>query len=66
MRTNLKNTLYFYSDFAVDKIIVDLSVLEYAWDNLAAGGVNGYYSDINLDNIEQKFVEKAKKWMCEN
>ena len=60
--------LQFYCDFDIDKDkdIVDLSVLQYAWDDLAAGQVNWHYKKLSLDTIEQEVVEMAKKWMREN
>ncbi|MEG0851433.1 MAG: hypothetical protein RSH24_16330 [Flavobacterium sp.] len=66
VRGNLKNMLHFYFEFAVDKDIVDFSVLQYVWDDLSAGEVNWYYKDLNLDTIEEEVIEKAEKWLIEN
>lgn len=66
VRGNLKNMLHFYFEFAVDKEIVDFSVLQYVWDDLSAGEVNWYYKDLNLDTIEGEVIEKAEKWLNEN
>jgi len=66
VRSNLKKMLQCYYDFDVDKDIVDLSVLQYVWDDFVAGKENWYFKDLSLDNIEQEVIEKAKKWMREN
>ena len=66
VRGNLKRTLHLYCDFDVDKDIIDLSVLDDAWDDLIAGQVNWYYKDVSLDTIEQEVIVMAQKWLYEN
>ena len=66
VRVNLKRMLHLYCDFDVDKDIIDLSVLDDAWDDLIAGQVNWYYKDVSLDTIEQEVIVMAQKWLYEN
>jgi hypothetical protein len=65
VRSNLNSMLHFYFEF-VGKDTADFSVLQYAWDDLAAGEVNWYNKDLNLDNIEQEVIVLAQKWLNEN
>ncbi|MDA6072534.1 hypothetical protein NJT12_23205 [Flavobacterium sp. AC] len=66
VRGNLKRMLYLYCDFTVDQDIIDLYVLDDAWNDLIVGKVNWYYKDVTLDTVEQQVIVTAQKWLYEN
>lgn len=66
IRMHLQELHKNYYRLDLSDILLDFSLLEWAWQDIELGYETFYWENANADNIESIVVQTAQKWLKEN
>lgn len=66
IRMHLRELLNNYYRLDRSDLLLDFSLLEWAWQDIETGYETYYWEGANADNIESIVVQTAQKWLAEH